>query len=1600
MKRILAVLIYLLGVNSVFSQNYNWITPNQVYLKMYVVNDGMYRIDKNDFVNAGISVASIDPRTVKVYYKGNQTPIYFYGESDGVFDDADYFDFYGIRNYGGLTNTYDISGNIAYTTNEYYNLYSDTSVYWIGWGGAQGLRFADYNNSSSVHYSLDYYYQKLHFEKEQYYSLGQNTGTLDNENFLNDKYKGEGWYWTYLANNNSISQPFTVNLPSNTPQQCRLKLFAYPYSQNPNIFNEHRLVIKINSTQFDTVRFDNLNRLDTTLYFSGSALTSGANSFLVRYLPITTSLLIWFDYFELTVAKRFEFESNYISIPSELTDNSPMIFYVKGVVPSNPVSIYDTKNGNRIINYSISNDTLFFVGKGNGNYEINNKQITNKPFRIKQRQVPPLVTNSTGTDYLIVYNKLFESQAEQLRAYRNTHDGFRTFKAEIEDLYDIFNYGMESPVAVRNFTKNVYETWTLPKFKYLCLFGRGSVDPKKYLTTSVYYQNFVPVYGNPITDGYFANFKIGTFTFSHQVAVGRLPAYTPQEAQDMVNKIIYYESQPLQSWIKKPVFITGGYDRNEQQSFAAQSNYFINSYISPAPLASDPVKIFLNDTSGAIVFNYPDSIIKSINRGALIVNFVAHAGQGFWNNAFEDPGALSNDKYPLVYSMTCLSGKCAEPDARGFGERFAYYPGKGSIGFFGTSGWSFSGTGGVYNDYLLQALALDTLRRTGDILKYASVTLGVDTTDFAKSNTINCYGLLGDPALKLLLPVHPEFDIQNQDYNLSDENPPARKNITFSVFPKNLGLYADSCKIRFQILKRNIPNKTKDTIVHGFRFIDTLRYYLSFDTAGDYSLKISIDPDNWYPSDNKSNNILTVSLTVKNYSFVPLKPENNQSVYRDTVEFVGINPNVDIRRNSLKLMLQMDTTANFNSSVQQNYLIPNIVGVKTKIKVHLPLTDTNVVYFWRLNSIMNNADTLGWSLVRRFTYHSNGTPNDSLIVINKYLKNQSQDFEISNLTAVNNNYALSNYIGKVLSSSFSNNMTNPSFMILNKYLKYYISDADVSGLLIAKVTKFTGSVIDFRHISFTSSTSSDSLINYLSTFDTTNILVLLKQVPVGTSSELNSSAKAVLRQFGSVSCDAVSLMDWGRWSFISYRSLPNKLVSESYFPDLNPWVPATCSMDPAFMFPAGSMTNIIGPAQSWQNFNWNQVLNPYTNIKFDVIGIQHNNNETMLMNDVTTNNLVNLQGINALQYPQLKLIAKVSIDTINGVLSPLYKGLNLKYVGPPEIALDNNSIYKSDSIVTMGDSVGIGGMYYNIGYVPLNSHIRNFYALDGAGNKVMLKSDTIFTQLKVDSSMFVKASFKVNRLPIYKKYLNQIAIVLEIQPLNQNDIYDYNNSVISSFYVKGSLADFQTEVYSDGTRLYGNDYVRSTPDMLIKLTGKSIEELLSSDTSLFRVMLNNQFVSLYGYSKSQMITTVAKETDKGNFVIKFTPRLKNGLNYLNLISEKGSGYDTAKFVLDVVNETSFRDVYNYPNPMKDNTLFTFNLTGNQMPGECRIKIFSVAGRVIKEIVAPANVGFNQVQWDGRDADGDYIANGVYFYRLLIKGDSEKHSEIQKLVVLR
>ena len=94
-------------------------------------------------------------------------------------------------------------------------------------------------------------------------------------------------------------------------------------------------------------------------------------------------------------------------------------------------------------------------------------------------------------------------------------------------------------------------------------------------------------------------------------------------------------------------------------------------------------------------------------------------------------------------------------------------------------------------------------------------------------------------------------------------------------------------------------------------------------------------------------------------------------------------------------------------------------------------------------------------------------------------------------------------------------------------------------------------------------------------------------------------------------------------------------------------------------------------------------------------------------------------------------------------------------------------------------------------------------------------------------------------------------------------------------------------------------------------------------------------------------------------------------------------------------------MYNYPNPFSDGTHFTFTLT--QIPDELKINIYTVAGRLVKKIDIPAsqlNYDFNKIYWDGKDADGDNLANGVYFYKVIMKDDDKTEESIHKMAILK
>ncbi|MBN2071180.1 MAG: T9SS type A sorting domain-containing protein [Candidatus Krumholzibacteriota bacterium] len=88
------------------------------------------------------------------------------------------------------------------------------------------------------------------------------------------------------------------------------------------------------------------------------------------------------------------------------------------------------------------------------------------------------------------------------------------------------------------------------------------------------------------------------------------------------------------------------------------------------------------------------------------------------------------------------------------------------------------------------------------------------------------------------------------------------------------------------------------------------------------------------------------------------------------------------------------------------------------------------------------------------------------------------------------------------------------------------------------------------------------------------------------------------------------------------------------------------------------------------------------------------------------------------------------------------------------------------------------------------------------------------------------------------------------------------------------------------------------------------------------------------------------------------------------------------------------NVSNFPNPFNPMTTISYEIE-NQAP--VTIAVYNVAGQRIKTLVSNiVQSGFNTVQWDGRDSNGDHLSSGIYFYS--IKAGNE--TVTRRMVLLR
>jgi len=196
----------------------------------------------------------------------------------------------------------------------------------------------------------------------------------------------------------------------------------------------------------------------------------------------------------------------------------------------------------------------------------------------------------------------------------------------------------------------------------------------------------------------------------------------------------------------------------------------------------------------------------------------------------------------------------------------------------------------------------------------------------------------------------------------------------------------------------------------------------------------------------------------------------------------------------------------------------------------------------------------------------------------------------------------------------------------------------------------------------------------------------------------------------------------------------------------------------------------------------------------------------------------------------------------------------------------------------------------------------------------------------------------------------------------------------------------------DSRNFRSGDYVNQNTKIIadlfdvscINLTGAighKIESIINNDENS-KIDLTSYYNTVSGYQYGSLEYPLTGLAD-GNYTIK----LKAWDTYNNF-SEV-----SVTFNVKSDQALSVNNVFNYPNPMTDATAFTFQHNFD-LPLSAEIDIYTVAGRKIR-VLKRTNImdKFVSIEWDGKDDDGDYIANGTYIYKLIVKTDDGSYSKV-------
>jgi hypothetical protein len=281
------------------------------------------------------------------------------------------------------------------------------------------------------------------------------------------------------------------------------------------------------------------------------------------------------------------------------------------------------------------------------------------------------------------------------------------------------------------------------------------------------------------------------------------------------------------------------------------------------------------------------------------------------------------------------------------------------------------------------------------------------------------------------------------------------------------------------------------------------------------------------------------------------------------------------------------------------------------------------------------------------------------------------------------------------------------------------------------------------------------------------------------------------------------------------------------------------------------------------------------------------------------------------------------------------------------------------------------------------------YTLPGA---VLFRGQFTFTGARFEGSLRVPKDITYSDLPgrlnVYLTLNSDnpqeaLGVLEPVYLIGGNPVQDHQGPLISFLTDQGRLLRSGDHLRGDETLV-----IQLSDPLGINLTREVGHEILLTDV---RTGQSRDVTNRFIYEPNSITTgTIRLEPTPGKKTIHLTVKAWDNGNNPAEAEIRLSRSESADLKL-------FR-VLNYPNPFRNTTQFTFELTA---PAEVSIDIYTLGGRRIHTIEKRSfPTGYHTIDWDGRDAFGDPIANGVYLYRVKARNESKTVTTIGRLARFR